>query len=195
MAPLEVREDGRGAPLGTGRQRALLALLLVHANELVSSERLIEELWSGRPPPSAPKALQGYVSQLRRSLPTGTILTRGQGYVLVATGTDAGEFERLTKLAVEQDPNEAVLTLQRAFALWRGRPLEEFEYEEWAQLEIARLHELRLAATEQTDRNGAGARSSRPAGPRTGDPCRRPSFARPTTRAADDRALPLRPSG
>ena len=149
LGPLEVQGDGRALPLGTGRQRALLALLLVHANELVSSERLIEELWSGRPPPSAPKALQGYVSQLRRSLPTGTILTRGQGYVLVATGTDAGEFERLTKLAVEQEPNEAVLTLQRAFALWRGRPLEEFEYEDWAQLEIARLHELRLAATEQ----------------------------------------------
>ena len=149
LGPLEVQGAGRPLPLGTGRQRALLALLLVHANELVSSERLIEELWSGRPPPSAQKAVQGYVSQLRRSLPTGTILTRGQGYVLVATDTDAGEFERLTKLAVEQDPNEAVLTLQRAFALWRGSPLEEFEYEEWAQLEIARLHEVRLAATEQ----------------------------------------------
>ena len=135
--------------MGTGRQRALLALLLVHANELISSERLIEELWSGRPPPSAQKALQGYVSQLRRALTADAILTRGSGYVLVATDTDAGEFERLTKLAAEQEAPEAILTLQRALALWRGRAFEEFEYEEWPQLEIARLEELRLSATEQ----------------------------------------------
>ena len=149
LGPLEVQEDGTELPLGTGRQRALLALLLVHANELVSSERLIEELWSGRPPPSAQKALQGYVSQLRRALSADTILTRGSGYLLVATDTDAKEFERLTRLAAEQDADEAILTLERALALWRGRAFEEFEYEEWAQLEIARLEELRLAATEQ----------------------------------------------
>jgi len=149
LGPLEVREDGRELPLGTGRQRALLALLLVHANELVSSERLVEELWSGRPPPSAQKALQGYVSQVRRALGADAILTRSSGYVLVATGTDAEEFERLTRLAADQDAHEAALTLERALALWRGRAFEEFEYEEWAQLEIARLEELRLAATEQ----------------------------------------------
>jgi len=149
LGPLEVREDGRKLPLGTGRQRALLALLLVHANELVSSDRLIEELWSGRPPASAHKALQGYVSQVRRAIGADAILTRSSGYVLVAADTDAGEFERLTRLAVEQDADEAALTLQRALALWRGRAFEEFEYEEWAQLEIARLEELRLAATEQ----------------------------------------------
>ena len=96
LGPLEVHDDGTELPLGTGRQRALLALLLVHANELVSSGRLIEELWSGRPPPSAQKALQGYVSQLRRALSADTILTRGSGYLLVATDTDAEEFERLT---------------------------------------------------------------------------------------------------
>jgi DNA-binding SARP family transcriptional activator len=73
LGPLEVREEGRELALGAGRQRALLALLLVHANELVASERLIEELWSGRPPPSAQKALQGYVSQLRRALSADTI--------------------------------------------------------------------------------------------------------------------------
>ena len=149
LGPLEVREGGRELPVGTGRQRALLALLLVHPNELVASEQLIEELWSGRPPPSAHKALQGYVSQLRRALGGDTILTRSSGYVLAATETDAAEFERLTKLAAEQDAHEAVRTLQQALALWRGRPFEEFEYEEWPQLEIARLEELRLAATEQ----------------------------------------------
>ncbi len=149
LGPLEVRENGRELPAGTGRQRALLALLLVHANELVASEQLIEELWSGRPPASAHKALQGYVSQLRRALGGDTILTRSSGYVLVATETDAAEFERLTKLAAEQDAREAIRTLQQALALWRGRAFEEFEYEDWAQLEIARLEELRLAATEQ----------------------------------------------
>jgi DNA-binding SARP family transcriptional activator/streptogramin lyase len=148
LGPLEVREGGRELPLGAGRQRALLALLLVHADELISSERLIEELWSGRQPPSAHKALQGYVSQLRRALPADTILTRGSGYVLVTAETDAGEFERLTKLAAEQQADEAIVTLQRALALWRGRAFEEFEYEDWAQLEISRLEELRLSATE-----------------------------------------------
>ena len=149
LGPLEVQEDGTTLRLGSGRQRGLLALLLVHANELVSAERLIDELWSGRPPPTAQKALQGYVSQLRRALTADTILTRGSGYVLVATQTDAKEFERLTRLASEQDADEAILTLERALALWRGRAFEEFEYEEWAQLEIARLEGLRLAATEQ----------------------------------------------
>jgi DNA-binding SARP family transcriptional activator/streptogramin lyase len=149
LGPLEVREDGRELPLAGGRARALLALLLVHANDLVSADRLVEELWSGRPPPSAPKALQGYVSQLRRALPADTILTRASGYVLVATDTDAAEFTRLTRVAAEQHPGEAIATLQQALALWRGEPFEEFEYEEWAQLEIARLNELRLSATEQ----------------------------------------------
>ena len=69
--------------------------------------------------------------------------------MLVATDTDAKEFERLIRVASEQDAGEAIRTLERAMALWRGRAFEEFEYEEWAQLEIARLEELRLAATEQ----------------------------------------------
>jgi DNA-binding SARP family transcriptional activator/streptogramin lyase len=149
LGPLEVRDERGELSLGSGRQRALLALLLVHANELVSTERLIEELWSGPPPASAQKALQGYVSQLRRALGADSILTRGSGYVLVAGDTDADEFERLTRLASEQDAGEAVVSLERALALWRGRAFEEFEYEEWAQLEIGRLAELRLAAIEQ----------------------------------------------
>ena len=149
LGPLEVHDDGAELPVGTGRQRALLALMLVHANELVSSGRLIDELWAGRPPASAQKALQGYVSQLRRALSADTILTRGSGYLLVATDTDAKEFERLIRLAAEQDADDAILTLEHALALWRGRAFEEFEYEEWAELEIARLEELRLAAIEQ----------------------------------------------
>src|SRR2546422_270851 len=83
-----VAEDGREILLGTGRQRALLALLLVHANEAMSADRLIEELWAGSPPASAQKVLQGYVSQLRRALPPETIVTQGPGYLLVAGETD-----------------------------------------------------------------------------------------------------------
>ena len=84
LGPLEVWEDGREILLGTGRQRALLGLLLVHANEAMSADRLIEELWAGSPPASAQKVLQGYVSQLRRALPPETIVTQGSGYLLLA---------------------------------------------------------------------------------------------------------------
>ena len=82
-------------------------------------------------------------------LGSDSILTRSSGYTLAASDTDVDEFERLTRLAAEQDPHEAVLILEQALALWRGRAFEDFEYEEWAQLEIARLEELRLAAVEQ----------------------------------------------
>jgi DNA-binding SARP family transcriptional activator len=126
----------------------VLALLLLHLNEVVSSERLIEDLWAGKSPASAAKVLQGYISQLRRALPADTILTRGQGYCLAAAETDAGEFELLVRAAAGQDAAHAVETLSPAHALWRGRPFQEFEYEEWAQVEIARLEELRLVAVE-----------------------------------------------
>jgi DNA-binding SARP family transcriptional activator/ABC-type branched-subunit amino acid transport system substrate-binding protein len=148
LGPLEVWEDGREILLGTGRQRALLGLLLVHANQAMSADRLIEELWAGSPPASAQKVLQGYVSQLRRALPPETIVTQGPGYVLVAGETDAQEFARLVDAASTREAGEAASLLRRALALWRDRPLAEFEYEEWARAEIARLGQQRLAALE-----------------------------------------------
>ena len=75
---LEVQEDGRLLELGSARQRALLARLVVQVGEPISAERLIDDLWAGRPPASAAKLLQGYVSQLRRVLPLDTIVTRGR---------------------------------------------------------------------------------------------------------------------
>src|SRR5215472_11175257 len=105
LGPLEVTENGRGVEFGSGRPRALLALLLLHANEVVSADRLIDDLWSGSPPASAVKVLQGYVSQLRRVLPPETIVTRPSGYLL-AGETDAGEFERLVRDADTQAPKE-----------------------------------------------------------------------------------------
>ena len=149
LGPLEAWEDDRQISLGTGRQRALLAFLLVHANEVVSSDRLLEELWTGKPPPSAQKVLQGYVSQLRRVLPPQTIVTQGPGYVLAAGETDAHEFAQLVDQASTLEAGDAAPLLRRALGLWRGRPFAEFEYEDWAQAEIARLEEQRLAAVEE----------------------------------------------
>ncbi|MDX6440509.1 MAG: hypothetical protein QOE43_238 [Gaiellaceae bacterium] len=148
LGPLEVWDDGRELPLGAGRQRALLALLLLHANEPVSVERLAEALWEGKPPLTAQKVVQGYVSQLRRALPDGVIITRGSSYELRARDTDAAEFERLVARAASEDPSTAAKTLRTALGLWRGRPLVDFDYESWAQAEAARLEELRLVALE-----------------------------------------------
>jgi YVTN family beta-propeller protein len=145
---LEVWDDGRQLPLGQGRQRALLALLLLHSNEVVSIDRLIEDFWGEQAPPSAPKVIQGYVSQLRRALPPEAIETHGSGYRLRVSDTDVAEFERLLVGARTEEPTDAARTLRAALALWRGRPLADVEYEGWAQGEISRLDELRLVALE-----------------------------------------------
>ena len=149
LGPLEVWEDGREVSLASGRQRALLSLLLLRADEVVSIDRLIDDLWSGRPPASAPKVVQGYVSQLRRALGPDAIVTRGSGYLLPAPDTDAAEFARLVAVARSQDPRGASATLRTALDLWRGKPFADVEYEEWAQAEIGRIEELRLTALEE----------------------------------------------
>src|SRR5207244_280156 len=89
LGPLEAWHDGRELSIGSGRQRALLLLLLLHAHEHVSGERLIDLFWDEHPPATAAKVIQGYVSQLRRALPEGSIETRGSGYVLRRPETDA----------------------------------------------------------------------------------------------------------
>jgi DNA-binding SARP family transcriptional activator len=162
LGPLEVTAD-RGDRLAlTGqRQRALLALLLLHRNEVVPSEQLVEGLWEGEPPPSAPKALQNAVSQVRRALAhgepggAGPLDTAHGGYVLhVAPGElDADCFEALLAdgrdALDEGDPVVAGDRLREALRLWRGPPLAELAYERFAQSEIRRLEELRLAALEE----------------------------------------------
>lgn len=149
LGPLEAWEGGRQLSLPSGRQRALLALLLLHAGEAVSSERLIDLFWEEHPPATAAKVVQGYVSQLRRALPQGAIETRGSGYLLRVGETDAAEFEQLLDRARDQAPREAARTLRSALALWRGPPLADVEYESWARPEIARLEELKLGALEE----------------------------------------------
>jgi DNA-binding SARP family transcriptional activator/ABC-type branched-subunit amino acid transport system substrate-binding protein/DNA-binding beta-propeller fold protein YncE len=158
LGPLAVADDDHELPVGGGKQRALLALLVTHPNEVLSSDRLIDELWGVEPPPSAAKMLQNYVSQLRRMLGAngaGTVLeTRGSGYLLrVGRGErDLDRFEELLERAratLGRDPEKAARLLREALALWRGPPLSEFAYEPFAQGEIARLEELRLEAIEE----------------------------------------------
>ena len=154
LGPLEVMERDAPLSLGGAKQRAVLAILLLHRGEAISSERLIEELWGERPPATAAKTLQGYVFHLRRALGDGLLHTRRAGYELeLAPGQlDADEFERLAaegRAALSGgDPAAAARCLRDALGLWRGPPLADFAYESFAQAEIARLQEARLAALE-----------------------------------------------
>ena len=160
LGPVEVRDGGRLVPLGSGQQRALLAMLLLRANETVSRDRLIHELWGERPPATAVKALQGHVSALRRLLeparPTGAdgqvIATRGAGYALRVDveQLDLARFERLRddgRRALGRQPEQAATRLREALALWHGPPLADVDGE-FARLEAPRLAELRAATLE-----------------------------------------------
>jgi DNA-binding SARP family transcriptional activator len=159
LGPLEVTHAGQPLTVGGGRRRSLLALLALHPNEVLSAERLIDELWGERPPPTAPKGLQVQVSQLRKDLAeTGSesvLQTRSNGYVLQINPdqVDIRRFERTldegTRALTRGEPARAAERLRDALAIWRGPPLADFTYEPFAQREIARLEELRLVAVEQ----------------------------------------------
>jgi DNA-binding SARP family transcriptional activator len=155
LGPLEVSEGSRPVEIPRGRQRALLACLALRANEPVSVDRLVEDLWGDGAPPTAPKIVQNYVSQLRRALGEQVILTRAQGYELriEPEQLDAARFESLLEQArrdrEEGDSARAAGLLRDAIDLWRGPPLADFSFESFAQSEIARLEELRLLAIEE----------------------------------------------
>jgi DNA-binding SARP family transcriptional activator len=156
LGPLEVcGEGGRKLNL-TGKQRALLAILLLHANEAVSTDRLIDELWAAEPPETAGKALQVYVSRLRRVLDAdGLLVTRPPGYALDLGPheLDLHQFERLRTEArqatADGDQRAAAEKLREALSLWRGPPLADLAFEPFAVVETARLEELRLTTTEE----------------------------------------------
>ena len=147
--------DGDGPlALGGPKQRAVLAVLLLHRGEPVSTDRLIDEIWGEQPPASANKIVQGYVSNLRKVLGDGLLVTQGRGYMLV-TGpgrTDVDRFDALVargRRALERgDALTAAAVLREALGVWRGPALADFAYEPFAQAEIARLEEARLAALE-----------------------------------------------
>jgi DNA-binding SARP family transcriptional activator len=161
LGPLEVVAGGNPVDLPTGKARLLLAALVVHANQVVSTDRLFEFLWRGQPPDSAANTLQTYVSHLRRGLEPGRaprqqsrlVLTREPGYLLALEREqiDAVRFERWVgeaRLVLAQAPDQAAALLQTALSLWRGEPLADFTFEPFAQSEIIRLTELRLTALE-----------------------------------------------
>jgi DNA-binding SARP family transcriptional activator len=151
LGPLEVVEHGRALELGSARQRAVLAVLLLHANEVVSVDRLVDELWGRTPPATAGKILQVYVSRLRKELGDGRLLTRSPGYVLRADRSelDFARFEQLMSQADLGDPRGAASKLRQALALSRGPPLADLEYEPFAQAEVVRLGELQWTALER----------------------------------------------
>ena len=150
LGPLAVVEDGRPVELPRRLSRALLAYLLLHANEPVSSDRLIEELWAGQAPQTATASLQNYVSRLRKALGPGAIQLEPAGYVLRADPEqfDLARFDRLVDEAEGAPAKQRAELLRAALSLWRGDPLEDLAFEEFAQEEIGLLSERRVAAVE-----------------------------------------------
>jgi DNA-binding SARP family transcriptional activator len=141
LGPLEVVVDGRLLDLGGLKQRSLLAVLLLDANRPVSRDRLIDALWDEAPPATADKALQVYVSQLRKLLGKDRVITQPPGY-LVRVQPEEFDLPRFRRLRSEGRSREAL-------ALWRGAALAEFAQQRFAQSERAHLEELRLTCLEE----------------------------------------------
>ena len=154
LGPLELLEDGRSVELPAGKPRALLGLLILEAGRVVSTDRILNGLWGERPPATAAKVVQGYVSRLRKLLGEGVLQTAPGGYRLRAEpgSIDVDRFHDLLKrgraLQAGLMPDQAAVALAEALALWRGPALSDFRYEPFAQDEIGRLEELRLVAVE-----------------------------------------------
>ena len=164
LGPFRIRDpERREIRLPAGLERSLLVLLLINRGEVVSVDRIIEALWGEQPPDSAAKAVQGYVSHLRRTLDPesgvggadGLLLTRAPGYALRADGVDvdSARFEKLaeegSRALEEGSAADAAAAFAAALGLWRGPALAEFAYDDFAQAEILRLDELRLGVLEE----------------------------------------------
>ena len=150
LGPLDVRERGVRLPLGGKKQRAVLAALLLHANRVVPTSRLAEELWGDPAPDRAAKLIQGYVHAIRRALPGVALVTEPPGYLLRAEQheVDLLRFEELVEGARDASPQKAAELLRDALGLWRGAALADVEFHGQAAHERERLDELRQAAVE-----------------------------------------------
>ncbi len=156
LGPLEILRAGVVVPSGAGKQQAVLADLLIHAGQVVSVDRLIDDLWGADPPETAANAVQVYVAGLRRALGAGAsqlLVTRRPGYKLVVEpdAMDLFRFNshvRAGRAVMESDPREAATRFAQALALWRGTPLGGVEFEKFAVGEVARLDELRVSVEE-----------------------------------------------
>lgn len=150
LGQLEVWDGRNPVPIDAPKQRALFGALLLHPNETVSAERLIDELWGERPPATAGKVVQTYVAQLRRVLGRDVIETRAPGYLLRIDedALDAARFRRLAtearRLAIAGHDEQARTLYGEALALWRGPPLADVTFESYGQNELDRLEEERL---------------------------------------------------
>jgi WD40 repeat protein/DNA-binding SARP family transcriptional activator len=154
LGPLEVSGDGRMLSIGGPKQRAVLAHLLLRANEVVSVDRLIDAIWGDEPPETARNTLQTYVRHLRKALGAARVQHRPPGYVLVAdpAEVDVLRFVDLVDRArglVATDPVAAVEALREALGLWRGPALDDLAGHVSLQPEIARIEALRMAALEE----------------------------------------------
>jgi peptide/nickel transport system substrate-binding protein len=154
LGPLEVWDEGGEISLGGHKPRALLAVLLLHPNEVISADRLIDELWGEDPPERAAAQLRVNVSRLRKALPQDVLTTKAPGYV-VRVGADQLDLHRFERLVNEGRTllarglaADASERLRDALSLWRGPALADFAYESFAQVAIARLEQIRLAAVE-----------------------------------------------
>jgi DNA-binding SARP family transcriptional activator len=159
LGPLEVLDEGRVIPLPGGRARALLALLALRVGQVVSADRLIDELWGDDPPPTAHTALQGLVSSLRKRLEPARrageapsiLRTAGSGYLLdVDPGlVDALHFKALLEQSRGEPIEKRAITLREALSLWHGPALVDVTFEAVGEREIAALEDLRLEALEE----------------------------------------------
>jgi DNA-binding SARP family transcriptional activator/tetratricopeptide (TPR) repeat protein len=155
LGPFHLEDNSQQIAIVGARQRAVLAALVLHANEVIHSEHLLLELWGEDSPPGSANALQAAISRLRKVLPAGRLVTMSPGYMLrvFPAELDAAQFEQFVfegrDALAGGAAAEARRLLDQAMALWRGPSLVDFVYEPFAQAEIARLEELRLACIEE----------------------------------------------
>ena len=154
LGPFEVVDGDQPLVVGGPKLQALLAVLVLHRGEVVSTDRLIDALWGERASGTAAKTVQVYVSNLRKALGDGVVVTRAGGYALETDRCEV-DVERFEALVAEGrralgsgDARAAGARLREALALWRGPPLTDFAYDSFAQGAIARLQEERLEALE-----------------------------------------------